>query len=749
MKKLLLIALMVLVVGASFAEETNIEAYFEKVAGSIPDEEGIQLVAIDSQYSIAVPDNWVQIEFDGALLAFSGTDETGNEATIHVETFDDADKAVQQLEIELPNVESYRRLIYGGTIYNIMITLEKKIATVWESDVKQYAVIAELKNTEAFISEKLAADLNHILCGVKEAMDEEDEGKIYRYDQEAETVTEVKNSTLLYAISAEGVNVEMGELVTLSDTLTYTVPSDWVRMEEDFSHEGIEYVGSDDQGNSVAFLSMKVPQSYGSLQILQKDMEQNGTSFKAITWHGIDMFYVNDGLNGIDDFETIFCVKEDGTLLILGVLSLSGDVMRSEKLLTDLTAIVHSIKLVDGAKVLSFNEELPVDGDEVTFHDAEFERMIRAALNREEGQIVYSSELEAIKTLNIRSGKMTFTRNVIEYESYSQPDLLNLIDLRLFPNLEYLDITGMICRGFEIIAKLPALRELILIRTGLEDCSFLEGLELKQLDLAGNNISDFSFLTKVTGLEDVNLAETGLPSLDPLKGLDLTSLVVAYNPISDFEIVGEMPRLRTLYVQGTNISSLKPLRELKNLEILSIEDLKKEISLEPLYDQEKLLMIFANGTYFSEEDMQRFSGKLFGGQKSPENENTEIDMGNKFQPSGTLEIDCMEQISAFMEAWNKVNLDELVEMSTEEWKESRSENLKACMFGLLANRTPLDYRLNELVVEDDEANAKLTTLIDRNNGKEPKSYYQYLRLVRENDIWHIDPNSLKSYEGAQ
>ena len=190
MKKPLLILLALLVAGTAFGEETSTEAYFEKIAGSIPNEEGTQPVDIDSKYSIAVPDDWTQVEIDGALLAFSGSDETGNEAIVHIETFNDVDKAVQQLEYELPNIENYRRLIYGGTVYNIIFTAEKKIATVWESDEKQYAIVAEVKNTEVFISDKLAADLNHILCGVKETMDEKDEEEVYRYDQETGTVVE-------------------------------------------------------------------------------------------------------------------------------------------------------------------------------------------------------------------------------------------------------------------------------------------------------------------------------------------------------------------------------------------------------------------------------------------------------------------------------------------------------------------------------------------------------------------------------
>ena len=61
-----------------------------------------------------------------------------------------------------------------------------------ESDVKQYAVIAEVQDTDVFISDKLAADLNHILCGVKETMEEEDEEKVYRYDQETGSVMEIE-----------------------------------------------------------------------------------------------------------------------------------------------------------------------------------------------------------------------------------------------------------------------------------------------------------------------------------------------------------------------------------------------------------------------------------------------------------------------------------------------------------------------------------------------------------------------------
>lgn len=171
-----------------------------------------------------------------------------------------------------------------------------------------------------------------------------------------------ESSILQYAMSAEKDEVEWGDTITLAESLTIHVPADWVKMEEeDPDLEGVGYTGTDSEGNAVALISMRGDATYDSLQLSRKRLEKTGTDYTSTTFHGIDMLIVHGNLTGSGLLEALFCVKDDGTPLIIGFQTVSGDVMQSEKLKKDVTAIVHSVQALDARKLLSFEDTLPGD----------------------------------------------------------------------------------------------------------------------------------------------------------------------------------------------------------------------------------------------------------------------------------------------------------------------------------------------------------------------------------------------------
>ena len=79
------------------------------------------------------------------------------------------------------------------------------------------------------------------------------------------------------------------------------------------------------------------------------------------------------------------------------------------------------------------------------------------------------------------------------------------------------------------------------------------------------------------------------------------------------------------------------------------------------------------------------------------------------------------------------------------------DNPKTALFGLLANRTPLDYTVEKIsgTVDDTSRTVTVTSTIDRNNGKDPVKYRLGVLMVKEDGQWYVDPKSLKTYENAE
>ena len=285
--------------------------------------------------------------------------------------------------------------------------------------------------------------------------------------------------------------------------------------------------------------------------------------------------------------------------------------IQSGKLIGDLHQIMYRLRPVrEGELEQTKTADLWAnsqhsDEEPVSFLNTEFERMVRAAMGRDEEAPIYPSELAAIRSLSICHGDLQFSPKSQYDESYDQPCVLDLADLRLFPSLSYLNIRDMACSGFETVTELPDLRRLILIRTGLTDCGFLSGMELTELSLAGNELADFTPISAIKGLKNLNVTATGLDTLKLIRGMDLTVLVAADNPISDLDPISNMSGLTELYIQNTNITSLNALRDLMELEVLHFSDYKGEISLEPLYGHDNLNLLFRWGRPSNGEDRRK------------------------------------------------------------------------------------------------------------------------------------------------
>ena len=122
-------------------------------------------------------------------------------------------------------------------------------------------------------------------------------------------------------------------------------------------------------------------------------------------------------------------------------------------------------------------------------------------------------------------------------------------------------------------------------------------------------------------------------------------------------------------------------------------------------------------------------------------------------PSGGAENDATavtDRLMTFFYYWNANRQDDMLTLCSPSWQ-SKTENPKTALFGLIANRTPKEYYVEKVSGTDNDDSRTLTTvaLIDRNNGKDPVRYRLSIMMMKEADgLWYVNPNSLQTYEAA-
>ena len=109
-----------------------------------------------------------------------------------------------------------------------------------------------------------------------------------------------------------------------------------------------------------------------------------------------------------------------------------------------------------------------------------------------------------------------------------------------------------------------------------------------------------------------------------------------------------------------------------------------------------------------------------------------------------------DRLESFFRFWSANMQDEMLTLCAPSWQ-SGVDNPKTALFGLLANRKPLDYTVEKIsgTSESTSRTVTVTSTIDRNNGKDPVKYRLSVLMVKESEQWFVDPQSLKTYEEAE
>jgi len=194
----------------------------------------------------------------------------------------------------------------------------------------------------------------------------------------------------------------------------------------------------------------------------------------------------------------------------------------------------------------------------VIFTDPLLEKMVRAAMNKPEGDITIA-EAETVTELKLGIDW--------QQEPVEGTQIKYISGLANFINLENLEL------HFHAIS----------------DISPLAGLtKLKSLSLGGNPVADIEPLSGLTNLGWLTLFNCRAQDYNPLANLTgLGALLLEYSTISDVKMLSGLTNLTWLNLAHTQVSDVSPLSALVNLEKLTLAEC-------PITDYSPLAEIYPN-----------------------------------------------------------------------------------------------------------------------------------------------------------
>lgn len=117
------------------------------------------------------------------------------------------------------------------------------------------------------------------------------------------------------------------------------------------------------------------------------------------------------------------------------------------------------------------------------------------------------------------------------------------------------------------------------------------------------------------------------------------------------------------------------------------------------------------------------------------------------QVSSGLESDAARQLETFLYLWQNNDAEQMLSLCSPSWVNKQALPLNS-IFSIMTNRTPVDWELTAITGTDSDSSRtiSLTINIDRNNGRDPRKYLFKVIMLKENDNWYVDPDSLDSNE---
>ena len=215
----------------------------------------------------------------------------------------------------------------------------------------------------------------------------------------------------------------------------------------------------------------------------------------------------------------------------------------------------------------------------VTFTDDTLEDAIRAALNTDEADILYTNELWEITEFTVPEGVVDFSdlalMPYLKTLTIQGQDLISLEPLSGLLQLETLSLADCSFPAEELsyLAKLPQLKELNLQGCGLSTIEGLTGaVTLEKLNLKSNTVRNLEAISTMTGLKDLNLQHNALVGLESLSTLvNLEILDISYNSVTSLAPLSSCTRLSALNADSNQLETVYGIQNLPLLTVLSLD----------------------------------------------------------------------------------------------------------------------------------------------------------------------------------
>ncbi len=119
-------------------------------------------------------------------------------------------------------------------------------------------------------------------------------------------------------------------------------------------------------------------------------------------------------------------------------------------------------------------------------------------------------------------------------------------------------------------------------------------------------------------------------------------------------------------------------------------------------------------------------------------------------PEPNADYEVLERLRTFFDYWALNRQEDMLTLCSPTWA-SKEENPKNALFILLRNRTPKNYKEENISGTSNDLSRTVTIVseMDRNNGKDPVKYRMNIMMDKEADgLWYVNPTSLLSYDDA-
>ena len=103
--------------------------------------------------------------------------------------------------------------------------------------------------------------------------------------------------------------------------------------------------------------------------------------------------------------------------------------------------------------------------------------------------------------------------------------------------------------------------------------------------------------------------------------------------------------------------------------------------------------------------------------------------------------EAQKRLKGFFDAWGKNQIQEILKYCSPAWINATPAHTNV-LFQSLSGNIPLDFEVENDNGSDANANRVITVKAHFQDGAETKAYRLNVRMVKTNDVWYVDPNSL-------